>query len=564
MQTLTIAIGQAGIDFFCRQYLSPRLQDLIRSMPVPDRLIDVGSFHGSGSGMGIDYSNVKVALSSGYLQGFSPVYRSVTQLASGNPAGCEFDLEFAASAFTAQYQWHETGKAKECIQNISGTVSCQSRNIDHTYDYAPGFSGLQVQVIAAFQFDATSQTYNVVERRSVATPGDVSANIPSSSVVRNEIQGCTTTEVSATTREAVSHLDFSALINQIMPASLRSIPSSGNLGHDIVFEFGLGESGLGFDTAADRNGLQVGVTGRVRYKGEAYPVPAPAPLGLPPIPAASDPNYLQTYVSSYSINGLQWGCFKAGLLHTTATTGNIPNPDALHCATYAPAVEALSGEYVDDDMYAEIVSAEAPTTTFQSVWEMTDAVLLRVAAIPGITATMPAVSKLRGRSYLTQAELEKALAGRQVSPAFIADVVDCARQSGMVMRQTLQFTVFIDDEKGELPKIEFSVSRIDFLTNLRLGLAPASTAQTLKFDYQKNISTTTFLSSTVPDFADEVGDQFGSILWTVVESQYDDCLRRMGAEGVPLPMMQMFHFVFEEAEVSIQQGFVSIKAKVHL
>ncbi|MCU1732577.1 MULTISPECIES: hypothetical protein [unclassified Pseudomonas] len=563
MQTLTIAIGQAGIDFFCRQFLSPRLQDLIRSMPVPDRLIDVGSFHGSGSGMGTDYSNVKVALSAGHLQGFSPVYRSVTQLASGNPTGSEFNLEFAASAFTAQYQWHETGKSKECIQNMSGTVSCQSRNIDRTYDYAPGFSGLQVQVIAAFQFDTTSQTYNVVERRSVATPGEVSANIPSSSVVRNEIQGCSTTEVSASTREAVSQLDFSALINQIMPASLRSIPSSGNLGHDILFEFGLGESGLGFDTTAGRNGFKIGVTGRVRYKGEAYPVPAPAPLGLPPIPEASDPNYLQTYVSSYSINGLQWACFKAGLLHTTATTGNIPNPDALRCATYASAVEALS-EYDDTDMYAEIVSAEAPTTAFQSVWEMTDAVLVRVATIPGITAVMPAVSKLRGHSYLEQAELEKALAARQVSPALIAEVVNCARQSGMVMRQKLHFTVFLDTGAATLPKIEFSVSRTDFLTNLRLGLAPASTAQILKFDYQKNSSTTTFLSSTVPDFADEVGSQFGSILWTVVESQYDDCLRRMGAEGVPLPMMQMFHFVFEEAEVSIQQDFVSIKAKVHL
>ena len=563
MQTLTIAIGQAGIDFFCRQFLSPRLQDLIRSMPVPDRLIDVGSFHGSGSGMGTDYSNVKVALSGGHLQGFSPVYRSVTQLASGNPTGCEFDLEFAASPFSAQYQWHETGKSKECIQNISGTVSCQSRNIDHNYDYAPGFSGLQVQVIAAFQFDTASQTYNVVERRSVATPGEVSANIPSSSVVRNEIQGCSTTEVSASTREAVSLLDFSALINQIMPASLRSIPSSGNLGHDILFEFGLGESGLGFDTTAGRNGLQVGVTGRVRYKGEAYPAPVPAPLGLPPIPAASDPNYLQTYVSSYSINGLQWACFKAGLLHTTATTGNIPNPDALRCATYASAVEALSA-YDDTDMYAEIVSLEAPTTAFQSVWEMTDAVLVRVATIPGITEVMPAVSKLRGHSYLEQAELEKALAARQVSPSLIAEVVNCARQSGMVMRQNLQFTVFLDTGAQTPPKLEFSVSRTDFLTNLRLGLAPASTAQILKFDYQKYNSKTTFLGSTVPDFADEVGSQFGNILWTVVESQYDDCLRRMGAEGVPLPMMQMFHFVFDEAQVSVQQGFVSIKAKVHL
>lgn len=563
MQTLSIAIGQAGIDFFCRQFLSPRLQDLIRSMPVPDRLIDVGSFQGSGSGMGTEYSNVKVELSSGHLQGFSPVYRSVTQLASGSPAGSDFNLEFIASGFSAQYQWHETGKSKECMQNISGMVVCQSHNIDHTYGYTPGFASLRVQVTVAFQFNASSNTYEVVEHRCIAEPGEVSANIPSSSVVRNEIQGCATTEVSATTREAVSTLDFSGLINQIMPASLRSIPSSGNLGHDILFEFGLGDSGLGFDTHTGCNGLQIGVTGRVRYKGEAYPAPVPVPLGLPPIPEATDPNFLQTYVSSYSINGLQWACFKAGLLHTTATTGNIPNPDALRCATYAGAVEALS-EYDDTDMYAEIVSLDAPVTEFQSVWEMTDATLARVSTLPDIADAMPAVSKLRGHSYLEQKELESALAARKVSPRLIADIVNCARQSGMVMRQQLQFTVFLDTGEQTPPKIEFSVSRIDLLTNLRLGLAPASTAQTLKFDYQKNSAKTTFLGTTVPDLAEELGNPFGNILWTVVESQYDDCLRRMGAEGVPLPMMQMFHFVFEEAELSVQQGFVSIKAKVRL
>lgn len=559
MQTLTIAIGQTGIDFFCRQFLSPRLQELIRSMPVPDRLIDVGSFHGSGSGMGTDYSNIKVALSSGRLQGFSPVYRSVTQ----QPSGSEFKLEFAASEFFAQYQWHETGKSQECIQNISGMVVCQSHNIDHTYEYAPGFSGLQVHITAAFQFVTSSHSYDVVERSSDVVPGEVRANIPSSSVVRNEIQGCATTEVSATTREAVSQLDFSTMINQIMPESLRSIPSSGNLGHDILFEFDLGESGMGFDATVGRNGLQIGVTGRVSYKGEAYPEPAPAPLGLPPIPEASDPNYLQTYVSSYSINGLQWACFKAGLLHTTATTGNIPNPDALRCATYAAAVEALSN-YDDTDMYAEIVSLNAPTTEFQSVWEMTDAILAHVATIPGITAVMPAVSKLRGHSYLEQAELEHALVAKQVSSELIAEVVNYARQSGMVMRQQLHFTVFLDTGEQSPPKLEFAVTRIDLLTNLRLGLAAASRAQTLKFDYQKNSAKTTFLGTTIPDLAEELANPFGNILWTVVESQYDDCLRRMGAEGVPLPMMQMFHFVFEEAELSVQQGFVSIKAKVHL
>ncbi|PWB35113.1 hypothetical protein DCO48_03755 [Pseudomonas sp. SDI] len=563
MQTLTIAIGQAGIDFFCRQFLSPRLQDLIRSMPVPDRLIDVGSFTGSGSGMGTDYSNVKVALSSGYLQGFSPAYRSVTQLASGNPTGSEFKLEFVASGFSAQYQWHETGKSKECTQDIRGMVVCKSHDIDHRFNYAPGFSSLQIHVTAAFEFNTASSTYEVVEHRCVADPGEVSANIPSGSIVRNEIQGCTTTEVSATTREAVSTLDFSALINQIMPASLRSIPSSGNLGHDILFEFGLGESGLGFDSTEGRNGLRIGVTGGVRYKGEAYPAPAPEPLGLPPIPAASDPNYLQTYVSSYSINGLQWACFKAGLLHTSATTGNIPNPDALRCATYVPVVEALS-EYEDNDLYAEIVSTEAPTTEFQSVWEMTDATLARVANIPGITAEMPAVMKLRGHSYIEQRDLENALAKWKVSAPLITDIVNYARQSGMVMRQNLKFTVFIDTGEQTPPKLEFTVSRIDLLTNLRLGLAPTSIAQTLKFDYQKNSAKTTFLSTTIPGVAEDLGTPFGNMLWTVVESKYDDCLQRMGAEGVPLPMMEMFHFVFEQAELSVQQGFVSIKAKVHL
>ncbi|WP_175650368.1 hypothetical protein [Pseudomonas sp. Marseille-P9899] len=44
----------------------------------------------------------------------------------------------------------------------------------------------------------------------------------------------------------------------------------------------------------------------------------------------------------------------------------------------------------------------------------------------------------------------------------------------------------------------------------------------------------------------------------------EQSLECAGATHGALPMMQMFHFVFEAAKASIQQTCVSIKAKVQL
>jgi len=562
MQTLTIAIGQRGIEFFCQQFVASPLLHLISNMQVPNRLIDVGSFQGSGSGMGTDYSDVKIELTSGRLVGFQPAFRSVTQQTSGS----EFILELAAPAFSASYHWEETGRARECMADIRGGASCQNRKFDHNYDYSPGFGELRVLLTTAFQFSAAHNAYEIVSHGSNVVTGAVSANIPSSSVVRTEIQGCASTEVSSATRQSVSEINFASAIAELIPPLLHSIPGSGDLGHGIAFDFSLGDSGLQFPTQAGRNGIQIGVVARARYGQELYPQLPSEVLALPTVPASSDPNHLQTYISSYSINGLQWAFFRADLLKAKADTGNIPNPDALKCATYVSAIPALA-PYSKKSMHADIAALNPPTVVFQLVWEINDVTLASIKAIPGVEGLDEVFSDLSGNSYLERSELEDELAEMGVSAPLIPEIVKRAQVSGMVVRQDLQFKVFINasvEKDADLPYFEFSVARVDLLSNLRLGVVTGTTAQTLQFDYQKNNAVTTFLETNIPKFAKDLGNNFGSILWTMVESQYDTCLVKMGEKGVPVPMMNLFKFVFDEAQTSIQSGFVSIKAKVRL
>lgn len=522
MQTQTMAIGQKGIEFFCQQYLAVKLQDLIRTMTVPNRVIDVGNFRGSGSGMGTDYTHVKVELTSGRLENFHPLYQSVSQLPSGNPSGSEFVLDFVASNFSVAYQWRETGRSKECMQMVSGQVSCQTRDFNHPYDYWPGFGRLEIRVTTAFEYRSTTtatgvhMSYDVVARNSTGSASDCSANIPSRSVIRNEIDGCWTNEVLDTTRSAVADINFGALINQIMPPTLHSIEDSGKLGNDIRFIFGLGNDGMKFSTAAGSNGLQIGITGYISHRGEYYPEPVTPPLGLPPIPQANDPNYLHTYISAWSINGLQWACYKAGLLHAQASRSNVPYPEQMACAGYIEFVPELA-DYADKYLVAEIRVEGPPTTEFQ---------LFRIPDpnVPDSFITTP----------------------------------------GMVMQQNLRFMVLVDTGEPSPPYFVYSAQRTDYLTHLRLGVAPGTTVQTLQFDCLKMRSSYTFIDSSFASVNARTFARPASDLFNLVETDYEKNLASMGKRGVPIPMMQMFRFVYQDAQISVQDGFVAIHARVQL
>jgi hypothetical protein len=133
-----------------------------------------------------------------------------------------------------------------------------------------------------------------------------------------------------------------------------------------------------------------------------------------------------------------------------------------------------------------------------------------------------------------------------------------AHATGMVLTQDLEFTLTIENGAASEPNLVFDVERTDILSALRLGTS--GTAQTLLFDFAHVGYAATFVSTTIPAFKSA---EFADLVWpTAGEPRYDEALALVGKTGSPLPIMSGLHFVFEQAQVSIQQGYVSILAEV--
>ncbi|KRA59870.1 hypothetical protein ASD79_10055 [Caulobacter sp. Root655] len=553
MQAMTLSIGQVGIDFFARTLVANHLVSALASMQPPNNAPKVADFFTIGFGYTATYSNINIRLTNGKLKGFTPAYQGVAQLASGTPSGSQFALTLNAGNFTADYTWTESYHAWTCYTG-GEFPSCHSRDYkDKVYNYSPKIGNLAVQVTTAFQYQQSTNSWTITTVSSSATSTNVTPNIPGGSVIQNEDSGCFTSQVSDATAKSISTIDFGSAINTVVPALLKSIPSSGDLGNGIVFEWGLGDSGLTFPS---NSGISVGITGRVSYKGTFYQGAPPPTLPIPPIPAPTAAHYLQTYVSDYEINALQWAFHQAGLLNSVATPGTIPDPDALKVKTYAQFISALR-PYIAFSMQADIKPQIAPTSHFQQVW------LFNQANIDALKPQVPVNvwdilnSSMVGNYYVTLQAVEADLAALGVDSTNFATIERGVSAMGMVDDSTIQMVLTILTPTQPQPTLTFNVTRTDILTDLALGIA--GPAQTMQFGFAKVNSRATFISSTIPNFP---GDQMAMIWGTVGDPNYSQTVAAMGKKGVPLPIMSGFQFLFDKAELSVQQGFVSIKSQV--
>ena len=74
--------------------------------------------------------------------------------------------------------------------------------------------------------------------------------------------------MSDATANTISSVDFAGLVAGSCNSLFGSIPASGHLTSDIVYQFAVGDSGLAYPSD---NGVTVGVTGTVTYQGTEYP-----------------------------------------------------------------------------------------------------------------------------------------------------------------------------------------------------------------------------------------------------------------------------------------------------
>ena len=482
------------------------------------------------------------------MSGFNPVFQSISQGPNGS-----FTLTLGAGAFHATYNWEETYSWTACYNIPMGGSYCDPPvNKDAKFDYAPGFGGLSVTVPLQFTYNSGAWSINI--GTSTGTSYNPSANIPSKSILQDQDVGCFTSHVDDATASAVAEIDFQTLIQQVLPPLIESIPASGHLTPDIVYTFGLGDFGLAFPNNA---GIQIGATGTVTWKGNSYPGTPPKGLPVPPVPTGQ--HHLQMYVSNYEFDALYWAFFKDDGLTAIVQPSDLPDPSILQVNTYTTAIPAFK-PYSGKAMQALVQPSVAPTTSFQEVWVLSAPVMkiLQSQLPSNVFGDLQGIS---GNAYVTQASFESDLTAAGVATTYFATIETAAKAMGAAVQQTIEFTITIEGTNiNPPPNLVFTVTRNDVLQNLGLGLA--GNAQTLQFAFTKSSATAAFVSTNIPNFDKQ---DFGDLLWPVAgEPRYDQLLQDMGKKGVPLPIMQGFQFDFDQAVLSIQQGYVSVLADVKL
>ena len=552
MQAITIAIGKAGVNFFANHYLVDNLIKLLGGLAPPPRRLQIPDFH---IGVGLtQYSNIWVSLTNGSLRDFRPTFQSITQGVTEDAQKTPiFKLTFLAHNLSAYYKWNESFHEKD-ISMFEGEKIERDNDYSRDYDYSQSFESLTANVVVQFQYVTARNAWEVsVSSSSVRAIGK-GVNVPSRSILQNQQQECFNHHVNEATSQAVSQIDFATPINNLIHGILRTIPASGDMGGGMKYDFSLGDSGLHFP---NNNGIQMGVKGGASYNGAPFPEDKQLKLPLPLPPADSDSHHLNMYVSNYEIDALNWAYYKAGKLNLSIEPKDLDKPAFLAVKTYSGDEPALK-PYDSFAMHAEVTQNAAPVSSFQVVYIYTAAVMAQLKKQLPLD-TYELLELLPSNVYLTQSDLDSFLEGATVEQKYFALIENAGKTMAMLVTQDIILTMVIQNRKDPKPYFKFEVKRVDALTDLKLGLSDNNT-QTLQYGYANASSSVKYIGSSIPKFD---GTTFEKNVWPWTGEQlYIANLKKLGEKGVPLPIMQGFQFVFDHAQISTQQGYVSILADV--
>lgn len=277
----------------------------------------------------------------------------------------------------------------------------------------------------------------------------------------------------------------------------------------------------------------------------------PAPL------ADSDSHHLNMYVSNYEIDALNWAYYKAGKLNLNITPQDLTDPSVLDVSQYTSMEPALA-PYSAFVMNAEITQNSAPVTSFQTAYVFTKTVMTYLQSqLPSDVYRL--IQALPSNAFLTKASLDAFLTQATVPAQYFTSIEQAGQVAAMSLAQDIKFVLTIQNNQTPQPTIEFSVNRTDVLTNLALGMSKNNT-QTMQFGFANADNTVKYIGSSIPGFNGAIFQEFTCNL--IGESNYVSTLRNVGKTGVPLPIMEDFQFDFAGAQLSVQQGYVSILANV--
>ena len=561
MQAITLAIGKQGIDFFTQHYLADALSALLKKMTPPDKIVPVPNFTGGVTGDSYDYSNIKINLTGGSLLNFSAALNKVVQGVGSDGKTPVFNVNMQALNFQAQYNWVETFHYIHTYITIpfgSPVWHHDPGDSSNRFSYSPGFGQLDVAIVIQFSFNKDKNQWEFTVQKAMPNASNISANIPGASILQDQDYSCTKNHVDDATAQTIDAIDFATPVNQSLSGIVQTIPGSGNLGNGIVYDFSTGDSGVVFP---NNKGIQIGVKGGASYQGASFPPDTGKPLALPLPPGDDDAHHLVMYVSNYEVDALNWAFFKADKLNAVVNADDLKNDSyVLKVKTYVQSCPELK-PYSTRAMQAQITPHAAPTTSFQVVYQLTAAVMAALKSSGSLpTDTYNNLNGLQGNNYVSVESLETDLSASGIEQKYFSTIEQAARNMGMVVTHNIDYTLIIQDFQPTQPTIVFNVQRTDILSNPALGLGgDKNQAQTLQFDFINVSWASTFVSSSIPKLN---AAAFSGLWLNAGEPQYDKLMADLGKNGVPLPIMSGFQFDFDNAQVSVQENYISILANV--
>jgi len=557
MQGLALAISPDGINYFAQVLVADVILKAIQTIALANSNINVSSIQigAAPDGSSITVANnVNITLSGGSLSGFNPQFQACTQNASGN-----FSLTFVANKCSANYNWHET--YKEVVYYAFGhtTVGSPSNN----YAYSMGISALNITV--PMTLAATSGGgYELNVGAVNAVPTGLSPNIPSNSVIQ-QYSGlpCLAPTVDSATEKTIENVNFSQPIQAAINPLFGTIADSGTLlpsPTEVVYQYGVGINGLSFP---NDQGLTLGVTGQVTFQGAPFSGQAAPDVQVPSMPATQ---HVHFNLADYEFNALYWAFYSAGALKTEVEPGDLPDPAVLNTATYKGTyLQALYNAYPSVPMSVSVNATSAPTLYFQQVYILTSAAFTELAQQSVPSAVLSHLKVLKNAVYLEQSSFVTAVEKHSPSStSYIQQIETAAQADGAKVTHDVQcvFSVVPTANPVEVFTVQFNET--EFVYDLALGVYPATAspskqAQTVQFAFQLIPSQTgaTLVSSNVTG----ISSSNFPMMWNIVlQPEYATELAKMGQTGVPVPFIQGFEFLFEEATVAVQTGYVDVLA----
>jgi hypothetical protein len=355
VQALTVAVSPSGIQYFTQELVANAMVTALKGLVPPTTTINPANItlSVSSSGAVVEAENIVITLSNGSVTNFQPQFQSVTQGNNGL-----FTVVLVATNVTVNYSWNEQWDEYYIYMWINKNEGRQN----NTWGYSMGIDTFTITVPVTVTQQADS--YQLTVGTVTPTPTGLSPHVPSGSIVQ-EPAGCFSTAVNATTIKALENIDFQGPIQSLLGSLFGTIPASGQLSPNIVFHFNQGDSPITFPSNA---GIAGGVTGNVSWKGTAYSGGTPPSLPVPPVPSS---RHAQFYIADYEFNELYWAYFEDGLLNTTITGSQLPDPQMLNTGYYQNGPLApLYQKYPNLPMTVGVTPTAAPTVTFQQVYDL--------------------------------------------------------------------------------------------------------------------------------------------------------------------------------------------------